>query len=94
MLIKPKKLNRQSGEIIPNGRPRLKIAMTNIEKPIEIGLQRVGNRWGGLSMKQRWSPSTFIAADFLMSFYSILFFTLVFFLSFVVFWIDGEIVKN
>jgi hypothetical protein len=42
--------------------------MTNIEKPIEIGLQRVGNRWGGQQMKQRGSPSTFIAADFLMSF--------------------------
>ncbi len=46
-----KKLNRESGEIIPNGRPRLKIAMTSIEKPIEIGLHRVGNRWVGLPMK-------------------------------------------
>ncbi|MBP6618737.1 MAG: hypothetical protein KA188_00705, partial [Leadbetterella sp.] len=36
---------RQPGEIIPNGRPRLKIAMTSIEKPIEIGMQRVGNRY-------------------------------------------------
>jgi len=53
---------------MPNVRPRLKIAMTNIEKPIEIGLQRVGNWWGGLPMKQRGVPSTFIAADFRMSF--------------------------
>ncbi len=38
--FKPKKLNRQSGEII-----FCEIAMTSIEKPIEIGLQRVGNRY-------------------------------------------------
>ena len=43
--FKPNKLNRESGEIIPNGRPRLKIAMTSIENPIEIGLERVGNRY-------------------------------------------------
>ncbi|HLO46330.1 MAG TPA: hypothetical protein VK175_18455 [Leadbetterella sp.] len=42
--------------------------MTNIEKPIEIGLQMVGNSCGGHPMKQRGSPSTFIVVDFLMSF--------------------------
>jgi len=57
--LKPKKLNRPSGEIIPNGRPRLKIAMTNIEKPIEIGLQRVGNRYEAKFYCSRFSNEFF-----------------------------------
>ena len=42
------------------------MAMTSIEIPIEIGLQIIGNRWGGLPMKQN-----FIEADFLMSFWGL-----------------------
>ena len=59
--LKPKKLNRQSGEII-----FCKIFMTSIEKPIEIGLQMVGNRY----------EATGVAFDFYCSRFSNEFFGL------------------
>lgn len=60
-----------SSKIKPNGRPCLEIAMMSIEKPIEIGLQRLDNKWGGHLMNQRGVALDFYSSRFSNEFFGL-----------------------